>query len=57
MSQAAHLQKLEQKHGELDRAIARAHAHHSLSDDEIQRMKKQKLRLKEQIERTRHNAA
>lgn len=48
MSMQSHISVLEYKHQQLDKEIEYAYAHHA-SDIEIQRMKKYKLRLKEEI--------
>ncbi|APH70225.1 YdcH family protein [Aquibium oceanicum] len=59
MSLASHLEELQRKHGDLDRAINEAIAHPSADDLEIARLKRRKLALKDAIERlkshpTRH---
>ena len=48
MSVAAHLDTLHQKHSQLKKEIQSAQAHHA-PDDELQRLKKQKLRIKDEI--------
>lgn len=59
MSLSAHLAELSEKHKSLERRIEQALAHPSSTDIEIKRLKLEKLRLKEQIdklqiEETRH---
>ncbi|MVA96391.1 DUF465 domain-containing protein [Nitratireductor sp. CAU 1489] len=59
MSLASHLEELRRKHGELERAIDEALAHPSVDDLEINRLKRRKLALKDEIEKmesppTRH---
>ena len=50
MSLAAHLAELSEKHKLLERRIQQELAHPSSSEQEIKRMKLEKLRLKEQID-------
>ncbi|MEX0405767.1 DUF465 domain-containing protein [Aquibium sp. LZ166] len=59
MSLASHLEELQRKHGDLDRAINEAIAHPSTDDLEIVELKRRKLALKDAIEKlkshpTRH---
>ncbi|PSM19097.1 MULTISPECIES: YdcH family protein [Nitratireductor] len=59
MSLASHLEELRRKHGELEREIDEALAHPSVDDLEINRLKRRKLALKDEIEKmesppTRH---
>ncbi|MEQ8295092.1 MAG: DUF465 domain-containing protein [Nitratireductor sp.] len=59
MSLASHLEELRRKHGELERKIDEALAHPSVDDLEINRLKRRKLALKDEIEKmesppTRH---
>ena len=51
MSASAHLEELRKKHESLSRKVEAAQQSPSTSDLEIGEMKKQKLRLKEEIER------
>lgn len=53
MSLQSHLQELEQKHRALDQTIAEELAHPSSNDDRVRELKKQKLLLKQKIERLR----
>lgn len=46
-----HIQELSEKHRQLDRRIAEEIAKPGSSDQEIRRMKRQKLKLKEEIDR------
>lgn len=59
MSLAAHLAELSAKHQTLERRLAEEFKHPSVSDEELKRLKLEKLRLKELIQRlqggeTRH---
>lgn len=51
MSLSAHLQELRKKHEHLSTAVEEAQRSPGTDDLEIRAMKKQKLQLKEQIER------
>lgn len=51
MSLQAHLDELASKHRALDEAIEKEMAHPSVSDEEIAEMKREKLRLKDEIVR------
>lgn len=51
MSLAAHLAELAEKHRVLDRRIEQELSRPAATDHEIMRMKVEKLRLKEQIEK------
>lgn len=51
MSTSAHLQELRKKHQHLSDAVEEALRHPGFDDLEIAEMKKQKLRLKEEITR------
>jgi hypothetical protein len=51
MSLSSHLQELQKKHQVLSDQVEQAQQSLSTSDLEITELKKQKLRLKEQIER------
>lgn len=57
MSLHAHLQELERKHRALDTKILEEARHPGVSDVDIRTLKKRKLLLKEEIERTRSSAA
>lgn len=54
MSLSSHLQELKRKHSDLSDAVEAAQRAPGTSDMEIAAMKKQKLRLKEEIERLSH---
>ncbi|QDZ00029.1 DUF465 domain-containing protein [Nitratireductor mangrovi] len=58
MSLASHLEELRRKHGELEREIDDALTHPSVDTLEINRLKRRKLALKDEIEKltvpTRH---
>lgn len=51
MSLAAHLAELAEKHRVLDRKIEQEMSRPAATDQEIMRMKLEKLRLKEEIEK------
>ncbi|AUM73150.1 YdcH family protein [Paracoccus jeotgali] len=51
MSVDAHIEKLREKHEKVSRAVEQAQRAPGASDLEITEMKREKLRLKEQIER------
>ncbi|MCV2867161.1 DUF465 domain-containing protein [Defluviimonas sp. WL0002] len=51
MSMGSHLQELRKKHQHLSEAVEEALRHPAYDDLEIAEMKKQKLRLKEEIAR------
>lgn len=53
MSVAAHLEELSEKHKMLDRMIAEEVARPGSDDLEILRLKQEKLKLKDEIERLR----
>lgn len=53
MSLQSHLQELEHKHRTLDQAIVEELAHPSSDDARVRDLKKQKLALKQKIERLR----
>jgi len=55
MSMSSHLHQLQKKHEALSRQVEDAQRQPSTSDMEIGELKKQKLRLKEEIERLRLN--
>ena len=59
MSLASHLEKLQRKHGELEREIDQALTHPSVDDLDIATLKRRKLALKDEMEKlktlpTRH---
>ena len=56
MAISAHLHELSEKHRQLDRRIAEEMARPGSDDQEIRRMKQQKLRLKEEIDRLQSSA-
>lgn len=51
MSLSSHLEELKKKHESLSAAVAEMQRAPGVPDQEITRMKKQKLRLKEEIRR------
>ncbi|MGQ9365661.1 YdcH family protein [Azospirillum sp. ST 5-10] len=55
MSMESHIAALRQRHAELDEKIQREEAHVAFNSIEVQRMKMEKLHLKEQLERLRHH--
>ena len=55
MSIQSHLSELQRKHQSLETAVAAAERTRSVDQLEVSRLKKQKLRLKETIERLRRN--
>jgi hypothetical protein len=57
MTVEAHLLELERRHRALEAQIADAQAHSSSDDLEIAELKRQKLHLKEDIERLRRQVA
>ncbi len=52
MSVHAHISQLEKRHAQLEDAIKVAHVHHA-PDDEVIKMKRNRLRIKEEIMRLR----
>ncbi|MBW7055519.1 DUF465 domain-containing protein [Paracoccus bogoriensis] len=54
MSVSSHINELRRKHQMLSEAVERAQKSPGSNDLEITQMKRQKLRLKEQIERLAH---
>ena len=59
MSLASHLEKLQRKHGELERELDEALMHPSVDDLDIAMLKRRKLALKDEMEKlktlpTRH---
>lgn len=57
MSFESHLAELERKHKALDELIEEEQRHPGASDYEITRLKKQKLKIKEELLRSRRSAA
>ncbi len=57
MSMTSHLSALEQKHKALERQIEDELSHPAADDVRVQQLKRQKLRLKDEINRLRKNAA
>jgi hypothetical protein len=57
MTVQAHLAELERRHQALDDEIAEASAHSSSDDLKIAELKRQKLHLKDEIERRQHESA
>ena len=53
MTIEAHIETLEKKHGVLEEQLQSAMLHPSADDTEIAELKRQKLRVKDQIERLR----
>jgi hypothetical protein len=53
----AHLTELERRHQELEKEVADALAHSSTDDLKLVDLKRQKLHLKDEIERLRHQHA
>ena len=54
MTIEAHMSELERRHRALEREIDNAQSHSSSDDLKIAELKRQKLHLKEEIERLRH---
>ena len=57
MTIQAHIAELERRHHELEREIAEALKHNSIDDLKIVELKRQKLQLKDEIERMQHDGA
>ncbi len=57
MTIKAHIAELERRHHGLEKEIADALAHRSIDDLKIVELKRQKLILKEEIKRLRHDLA
>lgn len=57
MSLESHVKELLRKHAELEDKIASEQRRPAADDLQVTAMKREKLRLKEQIERARRNAA
>lgn len=53
MTIEAHIETLEKKHGALEQQLHSAMLHPSTGDAEIAELKRQKLKVKDQIERLR----
>ncbi|MEP9387521.1 DUF465 domain-containing protein [Mesorhizobium sp. KR9-304] len=53
MSLANHLEELQRKHGDIERALDEAMLHPSVDDLEIVTLKRRKLALKDEIEKLR----
>lgn len=54
MSLGAHLQELKKKHASLSEAVEQAQRSPGMDELDLREMKKQKLRLKEEITRLEH---
>lgn len=54
MSLGAHLQELKKKHAHLSQRVEEAHRSPGIDDLDIRDLKKEKLRLKEEIRRLEH---
>ena len=57
MTIQAHIAELDRRHHELEREIAEALKHNSIDDLKIVELKRQKLQLKDEIERMQHDGA
>ena len=57
MTIQAHITELERRHHELEKEIAEALKHNSVDDLKIVELKRQKLQLKDEIERMQHDGA
>jgi len=55
--QTAHLKALKTKHSKLEQDIHSEMAHASCDDNRIERLKKEKLHIKEQIARTQETGS
>jgi hypothetical protein len=55
MTIQAHLSELERRHHAIEKEIAEASKHKSVDDLELVELKRQKLHLKDEIERLRHD--
>ncbi|MCX2725353.1 DUF465 domain-containing protein [Roseibium salinum] len=55
MSMQSHLEELERRHAEMERRIEDAQLHPSTDSLELANMKRQKLKIKDEIERIRHD--
>mgnify|MGYP000344580151 FL=1 len=56
MSMQSHLAELERRHAEMERKIEDAQLHPSTDSLELADMKRQKLKIKDEIARLRQNA-
>jgi hypothetical protein len=54
MTIEAHLAELERRHQALEKEIAEAFKHKSTEDAKVTELKRQKLQLKDEIERLQH---
>jgi hypothetical protein len=54
MAIQAHITELERRHHELEKEIAEALKHNSIDDLKIVELKRQKLQIKDEIERLQH---
>jgi hypothetical protein len=57
MTIQAHITELERRHNEHEKEIAEALKHNSIDDLKIIELKRQKLQLKDEIERLQHGGA
>ena len=57
MTVQTHITELERRHHELEKEIAEALKHNSIDDLKIVELKRQKLQLKDEIERLQHDGA
>jgi hypothetical protein len=57
MTIRANIRELERRHHELEKEIAGALKHNSIDDLKIVELKRQKLQLKDEIERMQHDGA
>jgi hypothetical protein len=57
MTIQARVAELEQRHHALEKKIAEALKHNSIDDLEIVELKRQKLQVKDEIERLQHSGA
>lgn len=55
MSLSSHLQELRKKHQHLSEEVEEAQRHPAFDEFQLKALKKQKLRIKEEIERLSHN--
>ena len=55
MTSKSHLAELERQHHALEKELDQALAHNSTDDLKLSELKRQKLRLKDEIERLRHD--
>lgn len=57
MSLQAHIERLRERHGHLESQLSELMASPSASDDELAEVKRQKLRVKDEITRLQSEAA